>query len=65
MSHLEAFRHGKYETKGLSCSITSSICQDVLKSDNLLHKQGFVYFKMKTTVGLHDVRDGINLLIIM
>ena len=52
MSHLKAFRHGKYETKGLSCGITSSICQDVLKSDNLLHKQGFVDSQMKTTVSV-------------
>ena len=44
-SHLKALRYGKYETRGLSCGSTSSICQEILKSDNLLHK-------MKTSVGI-------------
>ena len=34
-------RYGIYERRGLSCGRTSSIPQDVMKSDNLLHKQGF------------------------
>ena len=40
--HWEALRHGKDGSRGLSCDRTSSICQDILKSDNLLHKPGFV-----------------------
>ena len=40
--HLKALRYGKDETRGLSCGSTSRIWQDILKSDNLLHKQGFV-----------------------
>ena len=39
---LKALKYGKYETRWLSCGSTSSICQEVLKSGNLLHKQGFV-----------------------
>ena len=39
--HLKFIIHGKYETRGLSCGSTSSICQEILKSDNLLHKRGF------------------------
>ena len=40
--HLKDLRYGKYEKRGLSFGSTSSICQGILKSDNLLHKQGFV-----------------------
>ena len=40
--HLKGLRYGKYESRGLSCGWTYSICQDVMKSDNLLHKWGFV-----------------------
>ena len=46
----KALRYGKDGLRGLSCGITSSICQDILKSDNLLHKQGFVDSQMKSTV---------------
>ena len=42
--HLKPRGYGKYDTIGLSCGNTFSICQDVLKSDNLQHSQ------MKTTV---------------
>ena len=36
--HLKALRYGIYETRGFSCGSTSSICQGILKSGNLLHK---------------------------
>ena len=48
--YLKALRFGIYEIRGLSCGSTSSICQDFLKSDNLLHKQDFVDFLLQTTV---------------
>ena len=48
--HLKALRYGIYERRGLSCGSTSSICQDFLKSDNLLPKPGFVDSQMRTTV---------------
>ena len=41
---------GKYGSWGLSCGSASSIFKDVLKSDNLLHKWGFVDSQMKSTV---------------
>ena len=47
--HLNALRYGKFESRELGCGSTSSICQDALKSDNLLHKWGFVDSQMKTT----------------
>ena len=47
----KALRYGKDESRGISCGSTSSICQDILKSDNLLHKQGFV-----KTQSLHTVK---------
>ena len=42
MPHLKALRYGIYETRGLSCGSTSSICQGILKSGNLLQKLVFV-----------------------
>ena len=39
---LKALSYDRYERRGHSCGSTSSICQDILKSDNLLHKRGFV-----------------------
>ena len=48
--HLKAIRYGIYERRGLSCGGTSSIYQDFLKSDNLLHKKGFVDFQLEITV---------------
>ena len=42
--------YGKDESRGLSCGCTSSIFQDVMKSDNLLHKRGFVDSLLQTTV---------------
>ena len=50
LPHWTNFKHGKYETRGLSCGSTISIYQDVLKSVNLLHKQGFVDSLMHTIV---------------
>ena len=48
--HLKALRYGIYERRVLSCGSTSSICQDVLKSGNLLHKWGFVKTQLLCTV---------------
>ena len=48
--HLTALRYGKYETRDLRCGSTSRICQDVLKIDNLLHKQGLVETQLLRTV---------------
>ena len=48
----KALRYGKHQTRGLCCCSSSSICQDVLKIDNLLHKQGFVDSLTHTTVNL-------------
>ena len=42
----------KYESRGLSYDSTLSIFQDVLKSGNLLHEQGFVHSQMYTIVGV-------------
>ena len=49
--HLKALRYGKYVSRGCSFSSTSSICQDVLKDGNYLHKQGYVDSQMKAIVG--------------
>ena len=40
--HWKALSYGDNEFRGLSCRRNSRICQDILKSGNLLHKQGFV-----------------------
>ena len=45
--HLKALRYDNYESRGFSCGSTFSICQDVLKSDNLLQKQGIVDLNRK------------------
>ena len=50
--HFKALRHGKHKTRGHICGYTSSICKAVLKSDNLQHKQGFVYSQAQTTVNI-------------
>ena len=50
--HLKAAKYGIYETRGLSCDNASSICQDVLKIDNLLHRWGFVKIQSSGTVNL-------------
>ena len=50
--HWKALRYGKDESRGLSYDSTLSICQDVLKSGNLLHKQSFVDSLMHTIVYL-------------
>ena len=52
--HLKALRCGKDQSRELGYDSTLSICQDVLKSGNLLHKLGFVDSLMHTTV-LHIV----------
>ena len=48
--HLKALRYCKYKTRVLSCISTFRVCQEAFKSDNLLHKWGFVFSQMKTTV---------------
>ena len=48
--NLKDLRYGKDESRGLSWSCTSSIFQDVMKSDNFLHKQGFVDSLLQTIV---------------
>ena len=50
--HLKGLRYDKDESRGLSCGYTSSICQDVMKSDNLLHKRRFVDSLSQTLVKL-------------
>ena len=46
----KALRYGKYNSRGISCGSTLNIYQDILKSGNLLHKQGFVDSQFGTTV---------------
>ena len=58
--HWKALRYGKDGSKGLSCGSTSSICEDFLKSDNLLHKQGLVDSQLKTTVTKQENDTLIN-----
>ena len=43
-------RYGKDDSRGLSCGSTLNIRQDVLKSGNLLHKQGIVDSQFGTTI---------------
>ena len=52
--HLEALRCGKDEKRGFSCGRNSSICQDNLKSTNLLHKRGLVNSQLIDTVTLSE-----------
>jgi len=40
VTYWKAFRYSKYNLKDLWCGSTLNICQDVLKSDNVLHKKG-------------------------
>ena len=42
MGSWERSRYGKDESRELNCGSTSSIYQDILNGDNLLHKLGFV-----------------------
>ena len=48
--HFKALRYGKDEKGRLSSRGISSICQDVLKNGNLLHKTGLVDSQMVGTV---------------
>ena len=47
---LKALRYGKDDSRGQTCGSTLNIHQDVLKSGNLQHKQGFVDSQFGTTV---------------
>ena len=46
----KALRYGKGDSRGQSCGSTLNTHQDVLKSGNLLHKQGFFDSQFGTTV---------------
>ena len=46
----KALRYSKDDSRGLSCGSTLNIHQNLLKSGNLLHKQGFVDSQFCTTV---------------
>ena len=48
--HLKGLKDGKDESSELCCGYTSSICQDVMKCDNLLHKKGFFDSLLQTTL---------------
>ena len=48
--HWKALRYAKYELRGLSCNSNLNICQVVMKSVNLLHKQDFDDSQLKSTV---------------
>ena len=50
MLHWKDLRYGKDESRGLNSDSSSSICQNVFKIDNLLHKLGFVDSQLVTTV---------------
>ena len=52
---MKGLRYVKDESRGLNCDSTSGICQDVLKSDNLLHKWSFVDSQFVTTVVPHFI----------
>jgi len=41
-------RCGKFEARGLSCGSFFNIGQDILKSANSIHKQGFVNSQVQT-----------------
>ena len=46
---------------GLSCGSTSSICQGVLKSENLLHKRGFVKTQsLRTVIECHYILNLVS-----
>ena len=51
----EPTRYGKYDSRVFSCGSTSSICQDVLKSDNLLHKRGSVDSQFGSSVSSYSL----------
>ena len=58
--HWKALRYGKDGSREISCGSTSSICQDILKSDNLLHKRGFVKTQSLRTVSTFIVKAKSN-----
>ena len=58
--HWKTLRYGKDGSREFGCGSNSSICQDVLKSVNLLHKRGFVYLQMKTNVQKKSVFQEIK-----
>ena len=56
--HLKALRYDEYETRGVSFGSNLSICQDVLKNGNLLHKQGFFDFQtINTAISYSHEKD--------
>ena len=48
--HQKALRYGKYDTNWLCNGSTPGICQNILKSGNLLHDGDFVDFQRVATV---------------
>ena len=48
--HWKALIHGKDYSRGQSCGSTLNIYQEFLKSENLLHKWGFVDSEFGTNV---------------
>ena len=50
VTHWKAPRYGKYDLRGLSYNGSSNICQNVMKSVNLLHKQDFDDSQSNSTV---------------
>ena len=57
VAHLRAPSHIYWHLTLKKHSFAFIICQDILKSDNLLHKQGFVDSQMKTIVTISTSRS--------
>ena len=57
--HWKSLSYGKDESRELSCGFTSSICLDIMKSDNFLHKQEFVDSLSQTTVHAENYKLSI------
>ena len=53
--YLKGLIHGKDESRELRCGCTTRIYQDVMKSDNLLHKWGFGDSLSQTTVRMCSI----------
>ena len=61
VAHLKAPRHIYFHLLKKQHSITFNICQDVLKSGNLLRNLDFVDFQMVTTVPSHYFADNCGI----
>ena len=58
--HWKALSIGKYDPRRLNCGSTLNICQDVLKSANLLQQQGFDDSESSLTVSKKDSLESDN-----